>query len=75
MRFASQELPYQWLWIVTAEDMIATGAFLSIKTYSWRGPVIDRCAGREDNDYRFRGLDLCALAVLLLYALGLIGRN
>ena len=70
MRFASQELPYQWLWIVTAEDMIATGAFLSIETHSWREPVINWSVGREDNDYRFRGLGLCALAVLFLYALG-----
>ena len=33
------------------------------------------CVGREDIDYRFRGLGLCTLAVLLLYALGWIGRS
>ena len=73
--FAAQELPYQWFWMVTAEGMIAKGAFLSIETHSWRGPVIDWCVGREDIDYRFWGLGHCALAVLLLYTLGWIGRS
>ena len=73
--FAAPELPYQWLWMVTAGDMIAKGGFLSIGTHSWRGSVIDWCGGREDIDYRFWGLGLCALAVLLLYALGWIGRS
>ena len=39
--FAVQELPYQWLWMVTAGSMIAKGGFLSIGTHSWRGPIID----------------------------------
>jgi hypothetical protein len=73
--FAAQDLPYQWLWMVTAGGMIAKGAFLSIGPPSWRGPVIEWCVGREDIDYRFWGLGLCALAVLLLHALGWIGRN
>lgn len=73
--FAAQELPYQWLWMVTAGGMIAKGAFLSIGPLSWRGPVIDWCVGREDIDYRLWGLGLCTLAVLLLHALGWIGHN
>ena len=73
--FAAQDLPYQWLWMVTAGGMISKGAFLSIGPPSWRGPVIDWCVSREDIDYRFWGLGLCALAVLLLHALGWIGRN
>ena len=32
--FAAQELPYQWLWMVTAGGMIAKRAFLSIGTQS-----------------------------------------
>jgi hypothetical protein len=51
------------------------GAFLAIETHSWRGPVIDWCVGREDVGYRFRGLGLCMLAVLLLHALGWIDRS
>ena len=73
--FAAQDLPYPWLWMVTAGGMIAKGTLLSIGPPSWRRPVIKWCVGREDIDYRFWGLGLCALAVLLLHALGWIGRN
>jgi hypothetical protein len=73
--FAAQELPYQWLWMVTAGGMIAPSAFLSIGTHSGRELVIGWCIGREDIDYRFWGFGLCTLAALLLYALGWIGRS
>ena len=73
--FAAPEFPYQSLWMVTAGSMVAKGAFLSIGPHSWRGPVIDWCVSREDIDYRFWGLGLCMLAVLLLHALGWIGRS
>jgi len=46
------------------------GAFLSIETHSRRRPVIDWWVGQAGVDYRFRGLGLCTLAILLLYALG-----
>ena len=73
--FAAQDLPYPWLWIVTAGGMIAKGDFLSIGPPSWRTPVIEWCLAREDIDYRFWGLGLCMLAVLLFHALGWIGRD
>lgn len=73
--FAANDLPYPWLWIVTSGSMIVKGAFLSIGPPSWRTPVITWCLGREDIDYRFWGLGLCMLAVLLFHALGWIGRN
>ena len=66
-------LPYQPLWAVTGLAMILKGLFL------WRGPselrkkAVDWCLGREEIDYRFWGLALSALAVLLLHALGWIG--
>lgn len=41
----------------------------------WLMTWLNWCVGREDIDYRFRGLGLCTLAVLLLYALGWIGRS
>ncbi|MGB4066713.1 MAG: hypothetical protein WBK08_01650 [Nitrospira sp.] len=72
---AANDLPYRWLWMVTAGGMIAKGAFLSIGPSSCRTPVIEWCLGREDIDYRFWGLSLCMLAVLLFHALGWIGRN
>lgn len=73
--FAAQELPYRWLWRITAGSMIAKGIFLATGPAFWRGLIIDWCAGREDIDYRFWGLGLCTLAVLLLHALGWLGRN
>ena len=72
---AAKDLPYPWLWVLTAGGMIAKGAFLSIGPLSWRKPVIEWCLGREDIDYRFWGLSLCMLAVLLFHALGWIGRD
>lgn len=73
--FAAQDLPYRWLWMVTAGGMVAKGLFLSIGSPSWREPIIAWCIGRDDIDYRFWGLGLCALATLMLHALGWIGRN
>ncbi len=73
--FTTNDLPYRWLWVVTAGGMIAKGAFLSIGPSLWRTPAIEWCLGREDIDYRFWGLGLCMLAVLLFHALGWIGRS
>jgi hypothetical protein len=73
--FAANDLPYRWLWMVTAGGMIAKGTFLSVGPPSWRTPVIEWCLEREDIDYRFWGLSLCMLATLLFHALGWIGRN
>ena len=61
--------------MVKAGETSAKGAFLSIETRSWRRPANDWCVGRQGINYRFRGLGLCTLAVLLLYALGWIGRS
>lgn len=73
--FAANDLPYPWLWVVTAGSMIAKGTFLSVGPPSWRTPVVEWCLEREDIDYRFWGLGLCILAALLFHALGWIGRN
>jgi hypothetical protein len=69
---AGQNLVYQPLWIVTAGAMIAKGLFLSMGPSQWRTHILDWCLNREDVDYRFWGLGLCALAMLLLHALGWI---
>ena len=54
--FSAQELPYQWLWMMTAGGMNAKGAFLSIETHSWRGPVIVWCIGRRTSTTDSGGL-------------------
>jgi hypothetical protein len=69
------DLRYGSLWMITGLGMIAKGLLV------WRGPaqlrkkVMDWCLSREDIDYRFWGLGLCMLAVLLLHALGWIGHT
>jgi uncharacterized protein YjeT (DUF2065 family) len=69
----SQELRYQPLWTMTGIVMVVKGLFLATGPERWRQPVLDWCLGREDVDYRFWGLALCTLAILLLHALGWMG--
>jgi len=74
--FASaQALNYQWLWVTLAVAMIIKGAVLSMAPPSWQRPIIDWCLERDDIDYRFWGLGLCTLAILLLHALGWLGQR
>ena len=68
-------LAYQPLWSVTALAMIGKGLFLWLAPQSIREKALDWCGARDDVDFRFWGLGLCALAVLLLHALGWIGQT
>jgi|SRR5215510_3420585 len=72
---AGQNLVYQPLWMITAGAMIVKGLFLSMGPSEWRTRVLDWCLNREDVDYRFWGLGLCMLAMLLFHALGWIRRS
>jgi hypothetical protein len=69
----SQGLAYRPLWLLTGTAMVAKGLFLATGPERWRQPVLDWCLHREDVDYRFWGLALCTLALLLLHALGWMG--
>lgn len=71
----SKGLPYQALWIATGAAMVAKGAFLAMGPERWRYSLLEWCLRREDIDYRFWGLGLCALALLLLHALGWVGNE
>jgi hypothetical protein len=66
-------LHYQPLWTIAGSAMLIKGAFLAIGPDQWRHKIVDWCLGRDDVDYRFWGLGLCLLAILLLHALGWIG--
>ena len=66
-------LHYQPLWLVTGAAMVGKGLFLAAGPEQWRKEVLEWCLKREDVDYRFWGLALCALAILLLHALGWLG--
>jgi len=68
----STPLPYQPLWWVTGGAMILKGGFMTWGPAEWRTPILSWCFAREAVDYRFVGLWLCMLAVLLLHALGLL---
>lgn len=68
----SAPLPYQPLWWVTGSAMVLKGGFLTWGPAAWRTPLLSWCFAREAVDYRFFGLWLCTLAVLLLHALGLL---
>jgi uncharacterized protein YjeT (DUF2065 family) len=64
---------YQPLWMATGAAMVLKGLFLAMGPEPWRHWLVDWCLQREDVDYRFWGLGLCTLAVLLLHALGWLG--
>lgn len=66
-------LHYELLWTMTGLAMVFKGIFLMMGPERWRQRVIDWCLRREDIDYRFWGLGLCTLSVLLLHASGWIG--
>ncbi len=66
---------YQPLWFVAGVAMVGKGAFLAFGPATMKQAVVDWCLRREDVDYRFWGLGLCTLAILLLHALGWIGRH
>lgn len=68
-------LPYQPLWLLTALAMLAKGLFLAIGPTTLRTRLVEWSLSREEIDYRFVGIGLCTLAVLLLHALGWLGQE
>lgn len=64
---------HQPLWVMVGGLMLLKGLFLGLAPERWRTPVIIWCLSREDVDYRFWGLGLCMLAILLARMAGLIG--
>lgn len=69
------DIAYSPLWMITSFAMIGKGLVLWLGPTELRARVLEWCLNREDVDYRFWGLGLCALAVLLLHALGWIGQE
>ncbi len=68
------DLPYGLLWLIIGIGMMLKGLFLLLGPGTLRQHFLEWCLTRENVDYRFWGLGLCTLAVLLLHALGWIGR-
>ncbi len=66
----TRHLDFQLLWIMTGIVMTVKGLFLALGPDPWRQRFMDWCLHREDVDYRFWGLGLCTLGLLLLHSLG-----
>ena len=66
-------LHYEPLWTIAGLTMVAKGLFVSLGPEPWRQRVLQWCLQREDVDYRFWGMALCTLAILLLHAIGWLG--
>jgi hypothetical protein len=71
----AQELHYRLLWTIMGLTMLVKGLFLALGPDQWRHHVLQWCLRREEVDYRFWGLGLCTLAILLLHALGWVGSH
>ncbi len=66
----ASDLPYQGLWMVTGLVMVAKGGFFLLSNDEIRQSTLQWGLSREAVDYRFWGLGLCALSVLLIHACG-----
>ncbi len=66
----TQDLSYHLLWVLIGASMVLKGLFLAWGREPLRDRVLTWCLQRDDIDYRFWGLGLCTLAILLLHALG-----
>ncbi len=67
--WSSGNLRYTYLWILLGCTMVGKGFLLTLSSEKLREHVVEWCLAREDIDYRFWGLGLCALALILLDAL------
>lgn len=56
---------FQPLWLAVACAMLAKGLFIGLAPARWRDPLVAWSLSREAIDYRFWGLGLCTLALLL----------
>lgn len=65
----TQDLSYHLLWLLIGASMVLKGLFLAWGPEPLRDRVLTWCLHRDDIDYRFWGLGLCMLAILLLHAL------
>ena len=64
------ELSYHPLWLVVGLTMLGKGIFFLWASDEQRSVVLRWCLTREAVDYRFWGLGLCTLSLLLLDAVG-----
>ena len=68
----SGELLYHPLWLITGLAMLGKGFFFLWASDKRRSVMLQWCLKRDAVDYRFLGLGLCALSLLLLDAVGVL---
>ena len=66
----ASDLPYQVVWMVTGLAMVVKGGFFMLSNDDIRQSVLQWGLSREAVDYRFWGLGLCTLSLLLIHACG-----
>lgn len=66
----ASDLAYPGVWMVAGFAMVAKGGFFLLSNDDMRQFVLEWCLSREAVDYRFWGLGLCTLSVLLIHACG-----
>ncbi len=66
-------LAYQGLWMVIGVAMVVKGGFFLLSNEDTCRSALNWCLNREAVDYRFWGLGLCTLSMLLIRALGAFG--
>ncbi len=66
----ASDLPYQVVWMVTGLAMVVKGGFFLLSNDDVRQSVLQWGLSREAVDYRFWGLGLCTLSLLLIHACG-----
>ncbi len=66
----ASDLPYQGVWMVTGVAMVAKGGFFLLSNDETRQSVLHWCLSRQAVDYRFWGLGLCTLSIVLIHACG-----
>lgn len=66
----ASDLPYPVVWMVTGLAMVTKGGFFLLSNDEIRQSVLQWSLSREAVDYRFWGLGLCTLSLLLVHACG-----
>ncbi|GKS56810.1 hypothetical protein YTPLAS18_03370 [Nitrospira sp.] len=68
-------VPYRALWLLVGSAIVIKGLFLGLAPARWRNSFLVWCLSRDDVDYRFWGLGLCALAIVLWHSLGVVSAS
>ncbi len=66
------DLTYSGVWMITGVAMVAKAGFFLLSDDETRHSALNWCLSRQAVDYRFWGLGLCTLSILLIHSVGWI---